>query len=149
MRSLFFFGFPIPMHEHEPADDARLDANADAEPGADRPLNRRERGVVLARIQALMEFWGITIDDLLQDTPAPEPVLIPDLPPKYRHPTTGETWDGQGAQPDWLRRALLKEGMRVEELRQAALASPPPAPLVEPAADDASPAADDTPPAGH
>lgn len=84
------------------------------------PLSRRERAAVLARIQALMEYWGITVEDL----EAPTPVVPPEapagpLPVKYRHPVTGETWDGSGAHPEWLRRALLKEGLRVEELRPA------------------------------
>jgi DNA-binding protein H-NS len=89
-------------------------------------LTRRERSVVLARIEALMEFWGITVDDLLAPTPEPaEPPPPPGpLPVKYRHPVTGDTWDGQGAHPDWLRRALLKEGLRVDELRP----EPPPPP---------------------
>ena len=85
------------------------------------PLSRRERAAVLARIEALMEYWGITIDDLTSPTPAPEtpPAPAGPLPVKYRHPVTGDTWDGQGPHPDWLRRALLQEGLRVDELRPA------------------------------
>ena len=82
-------------------------------------LSRRERAAVLARIEALMEYWGITVDDLLAPTPepdAPTPATGP-LPVKYRHPVSGETWDGQGPHPDWLRRALLQEGLRVDDLR--------------------------------
>ena len=89
------------------------------QPGAGRPLTRRERNAVIARIHALMEYWGITVDDLLAPTPepdAPTPANGP-LPAKYRHPVSGETWDGQGPHPDWLRRALLQEGLRVDELR--------------------------------
>jgi len=87
-----------------------------AQPAA---LSRRERAAVLARIEALMEFWGITVEDLLAPTPEPAtpPAPAGPLPVKYRHPVTGETWDGQGPHPDWLRRALLQEGMRVDELK--------------------------------
>lgn len=85
--------------------------------GSDRPLTRRERAVVIARIQSLIEFWGITEAELDADTPVIEIAPTGPLPIKYQHPLTGETWDGQGPHPDWLRRALLKEGMRVEELR--------------------------------
>jgi DNA-binding protein H-NS len=85
---------------------------------ADRPLTRRERAVVIARIHSLMEYWGITADDLSADAPEqPQARPAEPLPVKYRHPVTGETWDGQGPHPDWLRRALLKEGLRVEELK--------------------------------
>jgi DNA-binding protein H-NS len=81
-------------------------------------LTRRERNAVIARIHALMEYWGITVDDLSGDTPLP-PAAVPATPPaiKYRHPVTGDTWDGQGPHPDWLRRALLHEGLRVDELK--------------------------------
>ena len=65
-----------------------------------------------------MEYWGITVADLVAETPegAPPPASPPP-PVKYRHPVTGDTWDGQGAHPDWLRRALLKEGLRVDDLK--------------------------------
>lgn len=79
-------------------------------------LSRRDLEPVIARIQSLMSFWGITLDDLEAPTPPAPPPAGP-LPVKYRHPVSGETWDGQGAHPEWLRHALLKEGMRVEELK--------------------------------
>ncbi|HJV67907.1 H-NS histone family protein [Ideonella sp.] len=92
----------------------------DAAPPA--ALSRRERAAVLARIEALMEYWGITVDDLLAPTPVAEVAAPPPgpLPIKYRHPVTGDTWDGQGPHPDWLRRALLQEGLRVDELKPGA-----------------------------
>lgn len=93
---------------------------AHAEPA---PLSRRERAAVIARIQSLMEYWAITPDDLADDSTAavaPPPEPVPAVI-KYRHPVSGDTWDGIGPHPDWLRKALLKEGYRVDELR------PPPA----------------------
>lgn len=77
----------------------------------------REQRAVLARIQQICEFWDIDPSELrgrLPAAPVDEPVRT--LAVKYRHPVTGETWDGLGPQPDWLRRALLKEGYRVAEL---------------------------------
>lgn len=83
---------------------------------------------MLARIEALMEYWGITVDDLMSPTPEPDTPPTPQAPPvKYRHPVTGDTWDGQGPHPEWLRRALLHEGLRVDELRPA-ITPPPTAP---------------------
>lgn len=116
---------PPPLGEALPPADAAPQEIPDAE-SAQQPLSRRERAAVLARIQALMEYWGITPEDLEAPTPvvAPEAPAGP-LPIKYRHPVTGETWDGQGAHPEWLRRALLKEGLRVDELRPAEAAAPP------------------------
>lgn len=87
-------------------------------PEAIRLLTRRERNAVVARIHALMEYWGITVADLLEGEPTVEPPARPKpLAIKYRHPVTGDTWDGEGAHPDWLRRALLHEGLRVDELK--------------------------------
>lgn len=86
-----------------------------AQPGS-APLTRRERNAVIARIHALMEYWGITVDDLSGEVPPPPAPAAPP-PVKYRHPVTGDTWDGQGPHPDWLRRALLHEGLRVDELK--------------------------------
>lgn len=105
------------MHDNEQAPE---EPPVWAEDGPPAALSRRERAAVLARIEALMEFWGITVEDLLADTPEPEAPPPPppgSLPVKYRHPVTGDTWDGQGPHPDWLRRALLQEGLRVDELK--------------------------------
>ena len=113
------------------------DLSGGADPWAALPdeaplaLTKRERAAVIARIEALMEYWGITVDDLLAPTPEPEappPAPAGPMPVKYRHPVTGDTWDGQGPHPDWLRRALLQEGLRVDELKPVpTTAAPPPA----------------------
>lgn len=92
--------------------------SAPAPAGPRQPLSPRERAAVLARIQSLIDFWGITPDELAAEPePAPAPVAAPVVAVRYRHPLTGDTWDGQGPHPDWLRKALLKEGYRVDELR--------------------------------
>lgn len=82
----------------------------------DRPLTPREREAVIYRIKSLMQYHGITVAQLAR-APARQPERAPVPRIKYRHPKTGETWDGVGEHPDWLRHALLKEGYRVDELR--------------------------------
>lgn len=74
-------------------------------------------------IRKLMEFWSISsrelrssADHMVATGPIAEIVV------RYRHPVSGEAWDGLGRQPDWLRHALLKEGYTVDEIRVA----PPP-----------------------
>ena len=57
-----------------------------------------EQEAALRHISQIMSFWEITAADIRQ---APEPVR-PALPPKYRHPQTGETWSGRGKAPRWL-----------------------------------------------
>lgn len=82
-----------------------------------------EREVALRRIRFLMDFWGITSDELASDVDAPVVFVAPPtqaLAPKYRHPDSGDTWDGIGEQPEWLKRALLHEGLTVEQLRESA-----------------------------
>ena len=83
-----------------------------------RTLTSNQRAVVTL-INGLIEYWEITLDELEGDLPLPPPSI--EAPPvvKYRHPKSGETWDGNGQQPDWLRSALLQEGYRVCELRVA------------------------------
>ncbi|TCP03402.1 H-NS family nucleoid-associated regulatory protein [Rubrivivax gelatinosus] len=74
----------------------------------------RERALHVAR--QLVEFWRIEPRELAGRLSSPtQPDAMPAV--KYRHPVTGESWNGMGAQPEWLRRALGKEGYRVAELR--------------------------------
>jgi len=82
-------------------------------------LSPRERAAVIHRIRMLMEFWGITPDELEQAEMPPVAAPAAAVTIKYRHPHSGETWDGVGPHPQWLRDALLKEGFTVEQLRAA------------------------------
>lgn len=81
-----------------------------------------EQEAVLRAIRKLVDFWHITPSELQCDALVAAPVPRPQAPPpstryRYRHPLSGETWDGQGAQPQWLREALTREGYTVQELR--------------------------------
>ena len=101
-----------------------IDDAASAEPAPEsgqQPLSPREKAAVIHRIRMLMEFWAITPEELAANV-APPPPAPSAAPPavKYRHPHSGETWDGTGSHPQWLRDALLKEGFTVEQLRAAA-----------------------------
>jgi DNA-binding protein H-NS len=86
-------------------------------------LNEREKEAVLHRIRTLMEFWGITPEELEREPERPKPLPVVEKTIKYRHPVSGESWDGDGDHPEWLRKALLKEGFTVDELKRAALSS--------------------------
>lgn len=81
-----------------------------------------EQEAMLRSIRKLVDFWQITPEELYTDEPcSPVRPIEPPLPtgPKYKHPITGDIWDGQGSQPPWIREALTKEGYTVEELRIA------------------------------
>ncbi|MBI5924091.1 MAG: H-NS histone family protein [Aquabacterium sp.] len=82
-------------------------------------MRSAEQEAVLRSVRKLVAFWQITADEL---SGIPEPVKVveearPPAGPKYRHPRSGETWDGEGLQPAWLREALTRQGYTVEELR--------------------------------
>lgn len=98
--------------------------------GAERPHSTEEvavdteelRASALRQARRLVEFYRITPQELLDSgdlpgSPATQESVQPNLPVKYRHPVTGETWDGVGLHPQWMRQALLHDGYRVEELR--------------------------------
>jgi DNA-binding protein H-NS len=90
---------------------------------ADDAFSRREKAAIVRQIRTLMEYWAIAPEDLAQAPhPPPAPAGCVEAAPalKYRHPKTGEGWNGDGAHPQWLRDALLKEGYTVAELRAAA-----------------------------
>lgn len=83
-------------------------------------MKTAEQEAILRSVRKLVSFWQITAEELAG---IPEPVRVekpvkkaPPLP-RYRHPITGQTWDGEGSQPPWLREALTREGYMVEELR--------------------------------
>lgn len=71
--------------------------------------------IVLGQIIRLVEFWGITEKELTDAVKVDVPRERGGV--KYRHPKSGEEWDGVGVQPGWLKTALLFEGYRVAELK--------------------------------
>jgi DNA-binding protein H-NS len=91
-----------------------------------------EKVAAIRKIRRLMDFWQIDPHELQGvgvTAPRPRPVAPPTS--RYRHPISGDTWDGQGGQPDWLRTALIKEGYTVDELRIAAPSDDPAAQAAE------------------
>ena len=75
-----------------------------------------ERQAALGKARRLVDFWRITPEEL-EGPPPPRPVARPQY--RYTHPKTGETWNGLGPQPAWLRRCLINEGYRLDEVRAA------------------------------
>ncbi len=88
-----------------------------------------EQQAVVRSIRQLVDFWQISANELGSNAPVHRPKIVeePSAGPKYRHPHTGETWDGVGLQPQWLKDALIREGFLVDELRvpQSAEAASP------------------------
>ena len=85
-------------------------------------LEDPEKLIAIRKIRKLMDFWQIRPHELRgKSTFVRVPKALPVV--RYRHPISGLTWDGEGAQPPWLREALLREGYTVEELRRAVVAN--------------------------
>lgn len=82
-------------------------------------MRTAEQEAVLRSVRKLIDFWQIEADELAGvPAPEPRPEPTPTAPVhRYRHPITGQAWDGRGGQPAWLREALTREGYTVEELR--------------------------------
>lgn len=69
---------------------------------------RAQRAQAIAQIKALMAEHGLSLADLgTRAAAAPRRAGGgTKVAPKYRHPSTGETWSGRGLQPNWLKAAL-------------------------------------------
>ena len=83
-------------------------------------MKTAEQEAVLRSVRKLIDFWQIEAHELSGIEPplgVPQPTEVRPMRPRYRHPITGETWDGEGGQPDWLKAALTREGYTVEALR--------------------------------
>ncbi|WP_454753902.1 H-NS family nucleoid-associated regulatory protein [Cupriavidus necator] len=79
-----------------------------------------ERAAAIRWIQAGMADYGLTMEELAAAgcfDPPPPPPPPPAPPPAvcYRN-AAGQSWDGQGDMPDWLRRAV-NAGQSVEFYR--------------------------------
>lgn len=76
---------------------------------------RAEKVRVIAQVKELMAQHGLTVDDLAgKGGKAPSAAAGVKVAPKYKHPSTGETWTGRGLQPKWLKSALA-EGKTLEQ----------------------------------
>jgi DNA-binding protein H-NS len=79
---------------------------------------RSQKAEAIAQIRALMAEHGLSLADLGHrlGTSAPRKTAVAKVPPKFRHPSTGETWSGRGLQPNWLK-ASLNDGARLDEFK--------------------------------
>jgi len=64
---------------------------------------------VIEQIRALMEEYGLSVDDIVGKLRRGRPAgsgarkaAREPLPPKYRDPKTGKTWSSRGRAPAWL-----------------------------------------------
>ncbi len=66
---------------------------------------RQEVAGVVAEIRSKMVEFGLSVEDIAPRRGgllAKRPLALGSVAPKYRHPTTGETWTGRGKMPRWM-----------------------------------------------
>lgn len=66
---------------------------------------QQQRSAVMSQILELMKLHGITSADIATAS-AGKGKRLGTVPPKYRHPESGQTWSGRGLQPRWLAEAV-------------------------------------------
>jgi DNA-binding protein H-NS len=73
----------------------------------------KEMAAVIAQIKEQIAEYGITAEELGFSNKHTRKAKSAGLPPKYRHPETGQTWSGRGRMPSWLgkrpERFLIKD----------------------------------------
>lgn len=117
---------PETIHTSPDAAKSKLDALLSQKRDLEMQIashQREERVTVIRQILQTMADHGLTtvdlargkmsIKDLRSATRSKTPVA-----PKYRHPTTGETWSGRGLNPRWLTK-FIAEGHSIESTRIA------------------------------
>ena len=79
---------------------------------------RAERADAIAKVQALMAEYGLTLADLSGRLPAAKSAKGSGAKAavKFRDAATGQTWSGRGLQPNWLK-AALAAGRTLDEFR--------------------------------
>jgi DNA-binding protein H-NS len=77
---------------------------------------RAERADAIAQIKALMAEHGLSLADLGSRAASAPRKASSKVPPKYRHPGTGDTWSGRGLQPNWLK-AALAGGAKIDDFK--------------------------------
>ncbi|MDB5855299.1 MAG: histone family protein nucleoid-structuring protein [Herminiimonas sp.] len=66
-------------------------------------VRQNEVSTVVADIEAKMQEYGITVDDLVGPLPVNRKILAHrPAQAKYLDPSTGMTWSGRGRKPKWL-----------------------------------------------
>lgn len=83
-----------------------LKAQAEALLQQAEAARRAEIAAVVAEIQAKMNEYGITLDDLKGGAKKAKTRGV--VAAKYRNPATGESWSGRGRASRWLADELAK-----------------------------------------
>lgn len=64
---------------------------------------KRELMDAVAKVRSLVAEYGLTAEDVFPPARAARSGGAgSNVPPKYRHPETGETWTGRGKPPKWI-----------------------------------------------
>lgn len=79
-----------------------------------RVAKEAEVKAVVQKVKELMNQHGLTVDDLMKTGARVVTTEVRKVAPKYRNPSSGETWTGRGLKPKWLI-AALQTGKTVQD----------------------------------
>jgi DNA-binding protein H-NS len=63
-------------------------------------LRKSQRAKAISDALTLIKQYDLTEHDLFEQKVRAKVGKV--LPPKYRHPVTGQTWSGKGRAPKWM-----------------------------------------------
>lgn len=61
----------------------------------------KELADAVSKVRALVAEYGLTSNDVFPSSK--KAVTRSKVAPKYKNPTTGETWTGRGKPPSWIK----------------------------------------------
>ncbi|MGH8335598.1 MAG: H-NS family nucleoid-associated regulatory protein [Rhodoferax sp.] len=67
-----------------------------------KDARQREISQAVAQVRSLVAEFGLTAQDVFPSGKARSSGTHAKVAPKYRNPTTGDTWTGRGKPPKWI-----------------------------------------------
>ena len=67
-----------------------------------RKARATETQIAIKQVQGICDEYGLSPDDVFAQARKVRGTAGAKVSPKYRHPTTGQTWTGRGKAPRWI-----------------------------------------------
>lgn len=80
-----------------------------------KQAREQELGEAIAKVKELVASFDLTPKDIFARNINKRSGETMRVPPKYRNPTTGDTWTGRGKAPKWIQNVPSKEQFLIEK----------------------------------